>query len=375
MDYQIKILPMPDNSSPNPFKYFQELSEQTSNIIFAYQVESNEFSYLNPAFEQVWKISRDKAKANPASLLEMVHPQDKDFVVNSYNDLLKGEKQEKIELRLLLGDENIRWLSINTAVLINEAPDRQIVAGIVQDVTKAKEHNFVLEKYAAKKNSILEILSHDLAGPLNNIKGISSLLAEEVKEYKDKGLEEMVAKIISTSERSIQLIREFVQQEFLESANSSSTKNRVNIVKKVKESIDQYTGSEKNIEKTFNFNVSDEEIYLEVDHYKFVQVINNLISNSIKFTPDGGKITVNIEDKQDTVLFTVADSGIGIPEKYHDELFEKFTHARRPGLKGEPSTGLGMSIIKTIVEWHNGRIWFDSKENDGTSFYIELPKE
>ena len=106
-----------------------------------------------------------------------------------------------------------------------------------------------------------------------------------------------------------------------------------------------------------------------------MQVINNLISNSIKFTHDGGIISVSIEDKQDTVLFTVADNGIGIPAKYHDKLFDKFTKARREGLKGEPSTGLGMSIIKTIVEWNDGKIWFDSKENEGTTFYIELPKE
>ena len=92
-----------------------------------------------------------------------------------------------------------------------------------------------------------------------------------------------------------------------------------------------------------------------------MQVINNLISNSIKFTPDGGEITVSLEEKENTVLITVADTGIGIPEKYHDTLFDKFTRARRPGIKGEPSVGLGMSIIKTIVEWHQGTIWFESQ--------------
>src|SRR5690606_15264878 len=122
------------------------------------------------------------------------------------------------------------------------------------------------------------------------------------------------------------------------------------------------------------FTVSHEEIFMEVDDHKFMQVINNLISNAIKFTFDGGIISVSIEEKQDSVLFTVADNGIGIPPKYHNGLFERFTEARRLGLKDEPSTGLGMSIIKTIVEWHNGRIWFDSKENEGSSFFIELPK-
>src|SRR5207253_7910739 len=110
------------------------------------------------------------------------------------------------------------------------------------------------------------------------------------------------------------------------------------------------------------------------DDTKFMQVINNLISNAIKFTPDGGEITVSLEEKEETVLITVADTGIGIPEKFHATLFDKFSAARRPGIKGEPSVGLGMSIIKMIVEWHQGHIWFDSQENKGTTFYIEIPK-
>jgi len=83
---------------------------------------------------------------------------------------------------------------------------------------------------------------------------------------------------------------------------------------------------------------------------------------------------VAVKERANTVLVTVADTGIGIPEKYHATLFEKFTRARRPGIKGEPSVGLGMSIIKTIVEWHKGKIWFESAENKGSTFYIELPK-
>jgi two-component system sensor histidine kinase VicK len=183
---------------------------------------------------------------------------------------------------------------------------------------------------------------------------MAALMKNEIKEYKTTELEEMISMITRTSERSIKLIREFVKQEFLASANAVLAKTRVNIVYKIKESINQYKHSEKNISKVFNFTVSDEEIFMDVDDYKFLQVINNLISNSIKFTHDGGVISVSVEDREKHVLITVADNGIGIPAKYHATLFERFSKARRPGLKGEPSTGLGMSIIKTIVDWHGG---------------------
>ncbi|RZK35204.1 MAG: ATP-binding protein, partial [Hymenobacter sp.] len=104
------------------------------------------------------------------------------------------------------------------------------------------------------------------------------------------------------------------------------------------------------------------------------QAVNNLISNAIKFTRDGSSITLSLEERPEKVMIIVSDNGIGIPERFHAALFDKFSPAGRTGLNGEPSVGLGMSIIKTIVEWHEGRIWFESEETKGTTFYIEIAK-
>ncbi|MDB5120333.1 MAG: phosphate regulon sensor protein PhoR [Sphingobacteriales bacterium] len=105
-----------------------------------------------------------------------------------------------------------------------------------------------------------------------------------------------------------------------------------------------------------------------------MQVINNLISNAIKFTADDGVIEVDIKDQQQTVMIAVRDNGIGISEDMHPYLFDRFTKAIRTGLRGEEPVGLGMSIIKTIIELHNGTIYFESKENEGSIFFIETPK-
>jgi hypothetical protein len=86
------------------------------------------------------------------------------------------------------------------------------------------------------------------------------------------------------------------------------------------------------------------------------------------------RVSLTVTEKKDTVLIAVADTGVGIPEKFHAQLFDKFNPARRPGLKGEPSVGLGMFIIKTIIEWHKGSLRFESGENKGACFFIEYPK-
>ncbi len=151
----------------------------------------------------------------------------------------------------------------------------------------------------------------------------------------------------------------------------------MNLVERFTQIVEQYQITEQNNAKQFILYSSDPSVYAQVDDVKFFQAITNLISNAIKFTPDDGIITIRVEDQEEagTVLITIQDNGIGIPGKYHAGLFDKFTKARRPGLHQEPTTGLGMSIVKTIIEWHKGRVWFESEENRGTTFFVEVPKE
>jgi signal transduction histidine kinase len=94
----------------------------------------------------------------------------------------------------------------------------------------------------------------------------------------------------------------------------------------------------------------------------------------MKFSPEGSVINVALLDRQDTVLISVADHGIGIPENLRNQVFSMFTDAKRPGTSGEQSFGLGLAISRQIVEAHEGKIWFESNAGAGTTFYVELPK-
>lgn len=358
----------------NALHFFEEAGKKADQILFAFDIAAEKFLYLNPAFERLLNISVEDAFQKPASLLDLVHPEDKEHVIDAYNNIKDTVQIKEIEFRVFLSDNEQRWLSLNP-YLIDGEQENMVVVGFARDISKEKDKDDVLKKFAAKKNSILEILSHDLAGPLTKIKGAASLLAEEAQQHNNPDLKKLVYMIEETNERSIRLIREFVKHEFIQSKNSSLVKERENIVERMKEVIEQYENSSENIHKKINFKTSSEKIYVNIDAYKFSQAVNNLISNAIKFTEDGGKITLSVEDRPESVLITVADDGIGIPVEYHENLFDKFTEARRPGLKGEPSVGLGMSVIKTIVEWHGGKISFESKENEGSTFFIELPKE
>ena len=112
----------------------------------------------------------------------------------------------------------------------------------------------------------------------------------------------------------------------------------------------------------------------ELDKVKFSQIINNLITNSIKFTPENGKITIAIDQDESNLLITHSDTGIGIPKALQPYLFDKSSKkAHRTGLQGEGSNGIGLSIIRDLVEVQGGSIWLESEENKGTTFNLTFP--
>lgn len=351
----------------------RELIRRTDRLIFVYDVNAASLLFLNSVAGKIWQRTRESIMLQPSVLLNTIHPDDKESLRKKYKDLLNGIILNKVEFRILLPDKTERWIQVSPQLILMEQ-NRKIIAGLGEDITNERDNVESLQKFAAKKNSILEILSHDLAGSLGMIQSLSGTLAESVKESDNDDTKSLIRLIHESSARSVLMIREFVQQEFLESSNAGLVKKRVDLVRKMREVLDQYKEGEDVIKKEIHFSASGSPIFVNMDENKFMQVINNLISNSIKFTHDGGIIAAQVEEKDDSVIIMIKDNGIGIPEKYHHELFDKFTRARRDGLKGEPSTGLGMSIIKTIIEWHNGKIWFDSKENEGSTFYIEIPK-
>ncbi|MEJ8802088.1 PAS domain-containing sensor histidine kinase [Pontibacter sp. H249] len=352
---------------------FGKLIRQTNKVLFVYDVEASSFIFLNDAFNQIWESTKESVLTDPVILFKTIHPNDREYLEKEYHELLSGILKQDIECRIILPNKEVKTLLL-TPHLIKNSEGNRFIAGILDEITEVKDNIRNLERFAAKKNSVLEILSHDLAGPLANIQALAEMLSESTSSYENKEVQHVVQIIRKSSAQSVKLIRDFVQQEFLESANAGMFKRRVDLVEKIGEIIEQYKAGENLINKNFKLSTPNKPVFAYIDQDKFMQVINNLISNAIKFTHDDGLIATEIEEQDEGILITIRDNGIGIPERYHDELFDKFTRARRPGLRGEPSTGLGMSLIKTIVEWHEGRIWFESEENKGTAFYIKMPK-
>ncbi|WP_210513868.1 sensor histidine kinase [Hymenobacter terricola] len=359
---------------PLSAEIFQQLLDSSPQTFFVYSVSAGRVLYVSAAYEQLFPgTQRADVDADLPRLLSYLPADDQAYALHCFGQLAAGHLCDDLLLRLQpRPDVPLRWLAVQTQRSLT--PDGQaLLSGTVQDVTREQEYLRNADKYMAKKNTTLEILSHDLAGPFTMLQQLAEFIEEKTQPLQDPQVQKMIGIMRETCRESVNLIRDFVDGEFMESASVDLKRLRVDLVLNIRQVVDTYHQGEHLVAKHFSFSHSQPTMYVEIDNNKFLQVINNLMSNAIKFTREGGRIAVGLEQRADYVLVTVADDGIGIPAHLLPVLFDRFTPARRPGLRGEKTTGLGMHIIETIVRLHEGRIWVESRENEGTTFYIQLP--
>lgn len=124
---------------------------------------------------------------------------------------------------------------------------------------------------------------------------------------------------------------------------------------------------------TFERRLPDHSAFVEIDEDKLTQVLDNIISNALKYSPEGGKVTFSIEEKDEFIIVSVSDQGVGIPKENIDQIFERFYRVDKARTRKLGGTGLGLAIAKEMVEAHGGKIWAMSKEGKGTTISFSLP--
>lgn len=227
-----------------------------------------------------------------------------------------------------------------------------------------------LERVNQNYIRIMRVMAHDLRNPLSGMTGLATMLLDE-DEFSDDN-KHMLQLIETTGIHSMEMISELLKSG-LADENEPIAVQTLDLKSLLYDSVEllQFKAIEKN--QRIVFESEDTPVMANVNHEKIWRVFNNLIVNAIKFSHENGVIQVGISHDEQHILVSVADNGIGIPEKNKDSIFEMFTPAKRVGTNGEQPFGLGLSISKKLIEKHHGKIWFESNPNVGTVFYIELP--
>ncbi|WP_051623456.1 PAS domain-containing sensor histidine kinase [Clostridium hydrogeniformans] len=240
--------------------------------------------------------------------------------------------------------------------------------GSIKDITEKNRMEKVIEDEKYKIEFFTNV-SHDIKTPLNVIN--SSIQMLEQKNIKESKREEYIGIIKNNTFRLIKLLNNLIDLSKIESGYYDLNKQQGNIVYTVENICDSLIPYIKSKNIDFIFDTEEEEIITIFDEDVIERVMLNLISNAVKFTNNNGKIKVYIKKKKENVIISVKDNGIGISESKLDTIFDRYVKAHNTC--GHYGNGVGLSIVKSFVELHNGSIKVSSKENKGTKFIITLP--
>ncbi len=235
-----------------------------------------------------------------------------------------------------------------------------------------KEQNEKILEADKVKNEFLANVSHELRTPLNSILGFSEILENGMYGTLNEKQKEYINEIRVSGLRLLGMINEILDISKIEAKAMKISRSRFSIDVLYTEVCNVLAplAAKKNIKMIKDYE-EDFEIY--ADYQKMQQIFYNLVSNAIKFTPEGGEILLGAENKKSKVILSVHDNGIGIDPKYHGKIFAKFVQLDSAYTKKESSTGLGLTITKELVELHGGKITVKSEVNNGSTFIITLP--
>ncbi|WP_051590719.1 sensor histidine kinase [Flavobacterium daejeonense] len=211
----------------------------------------------------------------------------------------------------------------------------------------------------------IALAAHDFRNIINGIYGLNQLLSEKLNRDADPEIQEYLKLIATQCELGTELTSGLIlpyQQSWF----------NLNELLTELQQTHQHRANSKNITLTVSF--SNKDIYLRTDRTKLIRVLNNLFDNALKFTPRKGLITTKLTQQDNKALISIIDTGIGIPKSFHSTLFDKQPQTERTGTENEVSTGLGLYISKKLTEELNGQLWFESTENNGTTFHLSIDK-
>lgn len=374
---------------------FRTLFETLEDLIFILD-DKGRFTSVNAngalAFEYIPQELVGK------HFLDFVNDDDKPMVAKSFQNILKNNSGESFEVEFVskYGKDIVFEVNIHATYEHNKL---ESIIGIGRNITsqaqdkekmrelnnklieanrlisierdRAKQKISVLEELNKMKNEFVSNISHELRTPLASIIGFSETI-ESDPNMPPAMKKEFNQIILTEAKRLSKLINDVLDISKIEAGQMALDKNEFNIINVIRSVIEKIEpmGEAKNI--SFSYNIPDDEYLMFADKERIFQVYENILLNAVKFTQEGGRITMLAQSIEKEFEVIISDTGAGIPKKDLPFIFNKFFRVSRPG-EEIPGTGLGLALVKQIIDLHRGLITVQSEENQGTTVVLKLP--
>lgn len=279
----------------------------------------------------------------------------------SFEDLL--EEQESVNLDYST-EKNHYVLRANFSVIQKDTGFVNGLITVLHDITEQ-------EKIDKERREFVANVSHELRTPLTTMRSYLEALADGA--WRDEEIAPNFLEVTrNETERMIRLVNDLLQLSKMDSQDYQIKKEWINFIVYFNRIIDRFEiTKEHNVR--FVRNLPNHDIFIEMDEDKLTQVLDNIISNALKYSPEGGSVKFIVEEKENIIKVSISDQGVGIPKADLQKIFERFYRVDKARSRKLGGTGLGLAIAKEVVNAHGGKIWATSVEGKGTTIAFTLP--
>jgi two-component system sensor histidine kinase VicK len=284
------------------------------------------------------------------------------IVINSFRKaLISGE--HAYEVKILWPDGSVHWIKTQGAIVFdkNKKPVRML--GTILDITESKRDEI-------RKNDFIAMASHELKTPLTSLKAYIQLLTKKIPQIGDPFIYNALIKANNQINKMSDLIYGFLDLSRLEAGKLQLKMQPFDINKLIVDIINEI------MMITYNHNIifnPDNVIMVDADRDKIGQVVNNFLSNAIKYSPKESPIFISSKIIDNNIQVAIADEGVGINAKDQEKLFQRFYRVENEKLKQIAGFGIGLYLASEIIMRHKGKTWVQSQEDKGSTFYFSLP--
>ncbi len=322
----------------------------------------NPVVYCNRGFERLTGYTSEEVIGRNCAFLQ--GPETSRPAIDEIRAALEGERQCTVELVNYRKDGSSFWNRLSITPIRDRAERLTHFIGVQSDVSSQKEAERL-------KNELVSTVSHELRTPLTSLRGFAELMLE--RDFTPDKRRKFLGIIHKEATRLSNLINDFLDVQRMESGRQEYHFERVSIGLLIQETMALFAGSNPN--HVFSAHVPAELPIVQADADRIRQVFSNLTANAVKFSPQGGTVTLSAElgPERNEVICAVRDEGIGIPADAIPKLFRKFYRVDNTETRQIGGTGLGLSVVKQIIEAHHGTVSVDSRPGEGSTFRFTIP--
>ena len=368
---------------------FRALVEQLPGGVYIENLGASSGSYFSPQIERLTGYSAEEWASDDEFFSGVLHPEDRDRVLRAFARAHKTMRPIQIEYRLIAKDGRVVWIQDNAAAARDDEGKVLHFQGFMADVTVRRQNELelldergrLLERERAQnerlrsldrlKDEFVALVSHELRTPLTSIRGYLELVLDDSDQLASAH-REFLQIVDRNVDRLLHLVSDLLLVAQVDAGKLTFEWTEVDLVSLVGECVQaaRPVAEVAGVELVFGATSARPII---ADPSRIGQLLDNLISNAIKFTPAGGRVDVGVDGSGDGAAIEVRDTGYGIAIEDQSQLFERFFRTQSASEMAIAGTGLGLSIAKAIVDAHGGAISVESAKGSGTTFRVVLP--